>query len=119
MQLKSQIRRWMKSSERLKNADRRALGTARRPAARLSRRTGPPRPVAIPRMAGRRLATAYRLGLYPGMQIQPVNDSDAMYPSRQSGSDKITANSMIRPPITARRLHRDCMVFLACLPPEV
>ena len=70
-------------------------------------------------MAGRRLATAYRLGLYPGMQIQPVNDSDAMYPSRQSGSDKITANSMIRPPITARKGHRDCMVFRPCLPPEV
>jgi hypothetical protein len=59
-----------------------------------------------PRMTVNRLA--YRFGLYPGMQIQPVNDSDAMYPSRQTGSVKTTAKRMIRPPITARKANRDC-----------
>jgi hypothetical protein len=67
-----------------------------------------PQAVAIPRMAGRRLATAYRFGLYPGTQIQPSNEIDAMYPSRQTGSVKTTAKRMIRPPITAKKANRDC-----------
>jgi len=69
-----------------------------------------PQAVAIPRMAGRRLATAYRFGLYPGTHTQPPNDTDATKPSRQTGSVKITAKRMIRPPITARKVDRDSMV---------